>query len=812
MQSLSSNVNRSFMVNAIAVLWIIFEISSVLWANTIGGKGSELGSIVVIHVLFALGFLTLTIIPSIKTRRLLWVFLISTLVIATASLSKITVYANDLNVFNKILFLAGLVAIISVTYITLGKIVALWSGGLVLLVFMTDAGASVLFDKHIQILDAAGNIWTRSDGLFGSVLEISTLFIFSLICFSVFLDRCGLPEFLERLLTAIYPKQSRGIGGTFTVSAISASVIGSSNSHARDSVPGVHEDLTSAGVSPNLSAGVLANISTVAQFCPPVMGAGLFIISSGTGIPYSELMLKTLPVAILALLSLYFIICVSLPVQKYFLLKFITKILLIGTALFLLSIPVYILAKSLGSPRLEIGVIPPAIGACLLYISWLFSYRHCGRLLISAQTGISPITENRLVNAWVGGHTLIPILLLIFLLLFTTASLAETMAVAFMLVIFMYFSQSSFTQFFLGKEQVEINAEFYLEASSTLGKACERAAYLVVALTLASLFLATLTIFGLGNVISFWLLSLVPQGFLLVIISMAVIVFVFGLGLPPTASYLVGASLLTGFLSLMPSSQEFAVTLFSLHLFIFIMAALADVTPPDAPSIQVVSDVTNLDYNTVKGPAIMASVPIFFLAFSILGDDRLTWNPEIGGLAGFFEACIVSLLGLLALILSFSSHLSLKVPKFVRGILFLAAMGLLFPRPIADTVWPPIQEISPSNLVQASPQNEYSIKAQLMDSKGGSRILLSVIENIEIQENLIKFSDMIFKSTDGQNFVSTQKHSLFQGQDFKRVELKGFIIERTAPLHWRIYGTSLLIFLVIGVFLRRQREAVNVSD
>ena len=159
-----------------------------------------------------------------------------------------------------------------------------------LLVFMTDTGASVLFDKHIQVLDAAGNIWTRSDGLFGSVLEISTLFIYSLICFSVFLDRCGLPEFLESLLTAIYPKQSRGIGGTFTVSAISASVIGSSNSHARDSVPGVHEDLTSAGVSPNLSAGVLANISTVAQFCPPVMGAGLFIIASGTGIPYSELM------------------------------------------------------------------------------------------------------------------------------------------------------------------------------------------------------------------------------------------------------------------------------------------------------------------------------------------------------------------------------------------------------------------------------------------------------------------------------------------------------------------------------------------
>ena len=811
MQILSSNVNQPFMVNAIAALWIIFEISSVLWANTAGSKGSGLGDVVVIHVLFALCFLTLTIKPSIKTRRLLWIFLISTLLIMTASLSKIAISANELALFNKVHFLAALVAIIAVTYITLGKIVALWSGGLVLLVFLTDAGASVLFGTDIQLLDAAGNIWTRSDGLFGSVLEISTLFIFSIVCFSVFLDRCGLPEFFERLLTAIYPKQSRGIGGTFAVSAISASVIGSSNSYARDSVPGVQKDLIDAGVSPDLSAGVLVNISAVAQFCPPVMGAGLFIIASGTGIPYSELMLKTLPVAILALLSLYFMIRVSLPIPEYFLIKFITKILLIGTGVLLLSIPMYIFAKSVGAPRLDIGAIAPAIGASFAYISWLFSYRYCGRLVVNAQTGISPITKNRLVNAWVGGHTLIPILLLIFLLLFTTVSLAETMAVAFMFVIFMYFSQVPFTQFFLGKDQVEINAEFYLEAFSTLGNACERAAHLVVALILASLFLATLTIFGLGHAISFWLLSLAPQGFLLVIIAMAVIVFVFGLGLPPTASYLVGASLLTGFLSLMPSSQEFAVTLFSLHLFIFIIAALADVTPPDAPSIQILSDVTNLDYNTVKGPAIIASVPIFFLAFSILGDDRLTWNPEIGGLAGFFEACIISLLGLLALVLSLSGYLSVRVPKFMRALLFLVALALLFPRPIADTVWPPIQEISPSKLDQVPAQNEYTIKAQLMDSKSGARILLTVTGNIQIKENLIKFSDMIFGSTDGQNFISTQKHSLFNDKNFKRVELKGFIVERTAPLHWRIYGISLLLLLGIGGFLSRQREAVNVS-
>ena len=125
----------------------------------------------------------------------------------------------------------------------------------------------------------------------------------------------------------------------------------------------------------------------------------------------------------------------------------------------MLSITVYIFAKSVGSPRLDVGATGPAIGASFVYISWL-SYRHCGRLVVSAQTGISPITENRLVNAWVGGHTLIPILLFIFLFLFTTASLAETMAVAFVFVVFVYFSQLPFTRFLVGKEQVEINAKF----------------------------------------------------------------------------------------------------------------------------------------------------------------------------------------------------------------------------------------------------------------------------------------------------------------------------------------------------------------
>ena len=173
----------------------------------------------------------------------------------------------------------------------------------------------------------------RSDGLFGSVLEISTLFIFSIVCFGVFLDRCGL-QFLERLLTAIYPRQSRGIGGAFTVSAISAAVMGSSNSHARDSVRGEHEDLTRAGVPPDLSAGVLANISTLAQFCPPVMGAGLFIIASGTGIPYSELMLKTLPMRLFSHFRRFILLSASAFLYRnIFCLNLLLKYFLIGTGM-----------------------------------------------------------------------------------------------------------------------------------------------------------------------------------------------------------------------------------------------------------------------------------------------------------------------------------------------------------------------------------------------------------------------------------------------------------------------------------------------
>ena len=52
------------------------------------------------------------------------------------------------------------------------------------------------------------------------------------------------------------------------------------------------------------------------------------------------------------------------------------------------------------------------------------------------------------------------------------------------------------------------------------------------------------------------------------------------------------------------------------------MAALADVTPLMRQVFEVVSDVSNLDYKTVEARHHGFSA-YFFLAFSILGDDRL---------------------------------------------------------------------------------------------------------------------------------------------------------------------------------------------
>ncbi len=60
------------------------------------------------------------------------------------------------------------------------------------------------------------------------------------------------------------------------------------------------------GYKPQTAAAVEAAASSGGQILPPIMGAGAFIMSEITGIPYSEIVIAAIIPALLYFASVYF--------------------------------------------------------------------------------------------------------------------------------------------------------------------------------------------------------------------------------------------------------------------------------------------------------------------------------------------------------------------------------------------------------------------------------------------------------------------------------------------------------------------------
>ncbi len=125
------------------------------------------------------------------------------------------------------------------------------------------------------------------DGLFGPIAKISWSFVFMFILFGSMLVKAGTGDFIMRLASA---SVGRFIGGPGLVSIVASGLMGSvsGSAIANTAATGVITIpmMKKSGFPAKFAAAVEAGASTGGQLIPPVMGAGVFIMSSYTQIPY----------------------------------------------------------------------------------------------------------------------------------------------------------------------------------------------------------------------------------------------------------------------------------------------------------------------------------------------------------------------------------------------------------------------------------------------------------------------------------------------------------------------------------------------
>lgn len=147
------------------------------------------------------------------------------------------------------------------------------------------------------------------DGIFGTIATISSTYVFLFVLFAAFLLKSGAGDFIIRLAMAI---MGRSIGGPAKMAVFASGLMGSVSGSAVANTVGTGSItipmMKRIGFSPKFAGAVEAAASTGGQLMPPIMGAGAFIMSEWTQIPYLHIVAVAIIPALMYFLSVAFFV------------------------------------------------------------------------------------------------------------------------------------------------------------------------------------------------------------------------------------------------------------------------------------------------------------------------------------------------------------------------------------------------------------------------------------------------------------------------------------------------------------------------
>ncbi|MCC5955300.1 MAG: TRAP transporter permease [Natronohydrobacter sp.] len=151
-----------------------------------------------------------------------------------------------------------------------------------------------------------GQLYLGQEGIFGLPLGVAATFVFMFVLFGAFLEKTGAGKFFIDLAFAA---TGRKPGGPAKAAVIASAGMGSISGSAIANVVTTGAFtiplMKRLGYKPKQAGGIEAAASTGGQITPPLMGAGAFLISEYTRVPYIEIVLVSIFPAILYLGTVY---------------------------------------------------------------------------------------------------------------------------------------------------------------------------------------------------------------------------------------------------------------------------------------------------------------------------------------------------------------------------------------------------------------------------------------------------------------------------------------------------------------------------
>lgn len=441
---------------------------------------------------------------------------------------------------------------------------------------------------------AMWHFWMQNEGVFGVALGVSTRLIFLFVLFGAILEKAGAGNYFINLAFALLGHFRGGPAKAAVVaSAMSGLYSGSSIANTVTTGTFTIPLMKRTGFTAEKAGAVEVAASTNGQLTPPVMGAAAFLIAEFTGVPYTDILKHAVLPALVSYIALVYI--VHLEAMKMGLeglkkppssMTLAAK--LIGFLGGFLGIAFLFTAVYYGLGWIDV-VAPDwsfAIVGLLAFTGYLILLWFASKspdLELSDPDEPITVLPRAGETAITGLYYVLPIVILIWCILPTPDRLSPALS-AFLATLFMSgvaLTHHPIKAYFRGSGN--LGAAFMLGVREWVEGMISGSRNMIsigIATGVAGIIIGTVSLTGAHQVIGGFVEVLSGGNLLFMLILVAIMSLILGMGLPTTANYIIVSSLMAPVIVELGAKNGLIVPLIAVHLFVFYFGILADDTPP----------------------------------------------------------------------------------------------------------------------------------------------------------------------------------------------------------------------------------------
>ena len=609
-----------------------------------------------------------------------------------------------------IVALGGMVLLLEATRRALGLPLTIVAGVFLVYALAGPYMPDVISHKGASLSKLSSHMWLGTEGVFGVALGVSTSFVFLFVLFGALLERAGAGNYFIKVAYAMLGHMRGGPAKAAVVSSgLSGVISGSSIANVVTTGTFTIPLMKRVGFPATKAGAVEVAASTNGQLTPPIMGAAAFLMVEYVGISYLEVIKHAILPALISYVALIYIVHLEAcklkmkgierpnrPTLAQRLLNWVVILLGLSALTFIVYYGIGWLKVVLGEAA--VWVLGPLLFLVYIGLVW-YSTRFPELEQDDPESDMDTLPDVA-PTVKTGLYFLLPVVVLVWCLTVERFSPQLSAFWATVFMIFIVVTQQPLKAFFRDKGHFLAETKTgFIDLLHSLVTGARNMVGIGVATATAGIVVGTVTLTGIGLVMTQFVEFISGGNLLLMLIFTALISLILGMGLPTTANYIVVSTLMAPVIVTLGAQNGLLVPLIAVHLFVFYFGILADDTPPVGLAAYAAAAISGADPIRTGIQGFTYDIRTAILPFMFIFNTQLL----LIGLTGWFDL-LVTIASAVTAMLVFSAatqgYWFTKSYKWESALLLLITFTLFRPGYWWDMVYPPTNDRPGTELIE----------------------------------------------------------------------------------------------------------------